>query len=85
VLASRYAAPIQDGEPLDAFVAGDDDQAKATVSGVVESLGFRPVDAGALRMARSLEDLAFLNISLNATRGWTWQRAFRLVGPQASA
>jgi len=85
VFASRYAAPTEDGQPLDAFLAGDDDSAKTTVSELVESLGFRPVDAGSLRMARTLEELAFLNISLNATRGWSWQSAFRLVGPQGAS
>ena len=69
----------------DAFVAADDQQAKGTVGQLVSSLGFRPVDLGGLRMARTLEELAFANISLNATRGWPWQSAFRLVGPQAGA
>ena len=32
-------------------------------------------------MARSLEELAFLNITLNAGNGWVWQTAWRLVGP----
>ena len=45
----------------------------------------RPVDLGGLRMARTMEELAFANISLNATRGWPWQSAFQLVGPQAGA
>lgn len=85
VFASRYAAPTQDGQPLDAFLASDDEQAKSTVSELVQSLGFRPVDLGSLRMARTLEELALANISLNATRGWPWQSAFRLVGPQAGA
>lgn len=85
VFASRYQAPSEDGHPLDAFVAGDDEQAKATVGELVSSLGFRPVDLGGLRMARTLEELAFANISLNASRGWTWQSGFRLVGPQAAA
>jgi NADPH-dependent F420 reductase len=85
VFASRYAAPTEDGQPLDAFLAADDEQAKATVSALAESLGFRPVDVGGLRMARTLEELAFANISLNATRGWPGQSAFRLVGPQAGA
>ncbi len=84
VFASRYAAPSEDGQPLDAFLAADDEQAKRTVGELVSSLGFRPVDLGGLRMARTLEELAFANISLNATRGWTWQSAFRLVGPQGS-
>ena len=85
VFASRYADPSEGGQPLDALVAGDDPVAKQAVSELVESLGFRAVDVGGLRMARSLEELAFLNISLNASNGWTWQSAFRLVGPQTAA
>jgi 8-hydroxy-5-deazaflavin:NADPH oxidoreductase len=85
VFASRYADPTEDGQPLDALIAGDDARAKAAVSALVDSLGFRPVDAGGLRMARALEELAFLNISLNARNGWTWQSAFTLVGPTAVA
>jgi len=84
VFASRYAHPTEDGKPLAALVAGDDAAAKATVSELVESLGFRPVDAGSLRYARSLEEIAFLNISLNAANGWTWQSHFALVGPTAA-
>lgn len=85
VFASRYAAPTEDGQPLDAFLAGDDADAKAQVTELVTSLGLRPVDLGGLRMARTLEELAFANISLNAGNGWPWQSAFRLVGPQQSA
>jgi len=85
VFASRYANPTEDGQPLDALIAGDDADAKATVTQLVESIGFRPVDAGGLRMARALEEIAFLNISLNAGNGWTWQSAFQLVGPTTAA
>ncbi len=81
VFASRYASPTEDGQPLDALVAADDSAAKALVSRLVESLGFRPVDAGSLRMAHTLEEIAFLNISLNARNGWSWESAFKLVGP----
>ncbi len=31
------------------FVAGDDEEAKATVSGLIEEIGFAPVDTGTLR------------------------------------
>lgn len=85
VFASRYGTPTEDGQPLDAFLAGDDADAKVTVTELVTSLGLRPVDLGSLRMARTLEELAFANISLNAGNGWTWQSAFRLVGPQQAA
>jgi 8-hydroxy-5-deazaflavin:NADPH oxidoreductase len=85
VFASRYANPTENGQPLDALIAGDDADAKTTIAQLVESIGFRPVDAGGLRMARTLEEMAFLNISLNAGNGWAWQSAFTLVGPTSAA
>ena len=42
------------------FVAGDDAQAKKTVLGLVEALGFEAADAGPLSRARLLEALAIL-------------------------
>ena len=83
IFASRYAAPSENGTPLQVLLAGDDAAAKGTVAELATSLGFAPVDAGSLRYARTLEELAFLNISLNAANGWAWQSAFQLVGPTA--
>lgn len=81
IFASRLGDPTEDGAPLDAFYAGDDDAAKATVAELARSLGYRPIDAGGLRMARSLEEMALLNISLNARNGWSWQSGWKLAGP----
>jgi 8-hydroxy-5-deazaflavin:NADPH oxidoreductase len=81
VFAGRHADPAEDGTPLDAFIAGDQADAKATVAGFAGSLGYRPLDVGGLRMARALEEMAFLNISLNASNGLPWQSAWKLVGP----
>jgi predicted dinucleotide-binding enzyme len=81
IFASRHGNPTEDGTPIDAFYAGDDAGAKAQVAELLQSLGFRPIDAGGLRMARTLEEMAFLNIGLNASNGWAWQSAFKLVGP----
>jgi 8-hydroxy-5-deazaflavin:NADPH oxidoreductase len=83
VFASRYAAPAEDGEPLQVLMAGDNTDAKARVAEVATSLGFAPMDAGGVRLARSLEEMAFLNITLNATNGWAWQSAWQLIGPTA--
>ena len=85
VFAARYANPSENGRPLDALIASNDDDAKATVAELVESIGFHALDAGSLRMARTLEEMAFLNISLNAGNGWSWQSAFTLVGPTSAA
>ena len=79
--ASRMADPTVKGTKLDGFVAGDDQAAKARVLQFVESIGFRPIDAGPLVMARVLEHMALLNISLQIRHGWPWQNGWKLVGP----
>ena len=53
-----------EGHPLDVFIAGDDAEAKARVSAFVESLGLRPMDTGALPMARTLEHVCLLSLGL---------------------
>ena len=53
---------LEEGHPLDVFLAGDDAQAKARVSAFIES----PMDTGQLPMARTLEHLALLSLDLVA-------------------
>jgi predicted dinucleotide-binding enzyme len=84
LFASRQASPEIGGLKADGFVAADDEAAKQTVLDAVASVGFRPVDAGSLAVARTLEGMAWLNISRNLAGG-TWQDAWILVGPDASA
>jgi predicted dinucleotide-binding enzyme len=52
------------GGPLDVFLAGDDDQAKASVSAFIESLGLTPRDVGDLSMAHWLEGAGLLSVGL---------------------
>jgi 8-hydroxy-5-deazaflavin:NADPH oxidoreductase len=52
------------GGPLDVFMAGDDAQAKASVSAFVTSLGLRPRDAGDLSMAHWIEGAGLLEMGL---------------------
>ena len=80
-LAARQADPVVDGVQLDGFVAGDDADAKAAVLDLVRSIGFRPIDTGPLVMARALEAMAVLNISLQIRNNWPWQAGWKLVGP----
>lgn len=49
---------------FDVFFAGDDAQAKATVSVFIESLGLRPLDVGGLAMARWMEGVGPLLMGL---------------------
>ena len=52
------------GGPLDVFMAGDDAQAKASVSAFITSLGLRPQDTGDLSMAHWLEGAGLLSVGL---------------------
>jgi predicted dinucleotide-binding enzyme len=74
---------VVDGVHLDGFVAGDDQAAKDTVLELIGSIGFRPIDAGPLVMARALEAMALLNVSLQISHKWPWQNGWKLVGPPA--
>ncbi len=55
--------------PADAFFAGDDPTAKAAVMDLATRLGFRARDAGPLRNAALLENLAVLWIHLASAGG----------------
>ena len=76
LFASNQANPSKE---IDGYVAGDDADAKAKVIGLVESMGFAPVDVGPLSAARHLEGMAYLNIGLNAANGWSWTSAWHLT------
>jgi hypothetical protein len=57
------------GQVVPVLVAGDDAQARQTVSGIARSIGFDVLDAGGLKNARYLEPLAGLNIYLGYGAG----------------
>ncbi|MFI5052658.1 MAG: NADP oxidoreductase, partial [Acidimicrobiales bacterium] len=75
--------PSVGGTRLDGLVAGDDQAAKDKVIEFVGSIGFRPIDAGPLVMARALEGMALLIIMLQIQHKWPWQNGWKLVGPPA--
>jgi 8-hydroxy-5-deazaflavin:NADPH oxidoreductase len=62
--ANVLAAGPVEGRPMDTFLAGDDAPAKARVSAFIETLGLRPMDAGPLTMARTLEHACLLMLGL---------------------
>ena len=64
-----------------AKVAAETGATAAKSLSFVASLGFRPIDAGPLAMARALEGMGTLNIALNMSNGWPWQSGWKLVGP----
>ncbi|MEO8668151.1 MAG: NADPH-dependent F420 reductase [Bauldia sp.] len=67
------------GHALDVFIAGDDDDAKQVVIGLVRDSKLRPIDAGRLDRARQLEGLALLGITLQGPLGTGFMSAWKLV------
>ena len=69
------------GQKLDVFIAGDDEDAKQIVSGLITDGGLVAVDAGPLHRARQLEGLGLLGITLQFkhnlgfTSGWKLTRS----------
>jgi NADPH-dependent F420 reductase len=78
VFASNQASGEAKDGPIDGYIAGDDADAKATVTELVEAVGLRPLDVGPLSSSRYLEGMAWLNIGLNSANGWTWTSAWHL-------
>jgi 8-hydroxy-5-deazaflavin:NADPH oxidoreductase len=84
--AARQADPnVAGGLRVDGYAAGDDEEAKQQVLALLSDIGFNPVDAGPLAMAKHLEGMAWLNISLQMKNGWSWQAGWKLVGPDGDA
>src|SRR3954454_13195468 len=79
VFATVQGDPQANDATPDALFATDDDEARATVAQLAESIGFRPVWVGPLAAARELEALAFLNIRLQMVNGGAWNTSIKLV------
>jgi predicted dinucleotide-binding enzyme len=61
------------------FVCGDDQAAKQVTAGLVTQLGFEPVDAGDLTLARLLEPYALIWIHMALRRGFGTNWGFGLL------
>ncbi len=61
---TTFGAVLAKGQPLDVFIAGDDEHAKAAVAEFIDSLKLRPLDVGGLTMAHYLEGTGLVMIGL---------------------
>lgn len=77
--AEIHGNPNVGGAPADVLMAGDDPEAKKAVAEIAERSGFHPIDAGPLRNAGVLENLAILWMHLATVGGQGRQSAFRWV------
>jgi len=67
------------GQQPDVLIAGDDASAKQKVSSLVEAGGLRPIDVGPLRRARQLEQLMFLQVTLQEPMGTAGGSHFKFL------
>ena len=81
---TTFAATLATGAvnavaPTTVLVAGDDASAKEALIAVITAGGVAAVDAGALKRARELEALGFLQLTLAAGGAIGWTGGFALV------
>ncbi len=67
------------GQPLDVFIAGDDEEAKRKVAELVKDGGMRPIDTGPLSRARQIEAMQFLHIVTQGTLGTNWGSTIKIL------
>ena len=58
------------------LIAGDDADAKSTLADIITSGGLNAIDAGALKRARELEAVGFLQLTLAANEKVSWTGGF---------
>lgn len=67
------------GQPLDVFIAGDDEDAKKMVAELVRDGGMRPINTGPLSRARQIEAMQFLHIVTQSTLGTNWASTIKIL------
>ncbi|HZO14976.1 MAG TPA: NAD(P)-binding domain-containing protein [Polyangiaceae bacterium] len=77
--AEFHKNPKIGDQAADVYIAGDDADAKQLVAGIAERAGYTAVDAGPLRNAALLENLAILWIHLAMVGGKGRDFAFKIL------
>ena len=82
--AGTLVAGEVNGQALDVFIAGDDEDAKSTLAELVREGGLNPIDVGALERARQLEALGLLGITLQSRLNTGFTTGWKLTLPAAA-
>lgn len=78
-LAATLASGTVGAETTTVLIAGEDTDAKAALTAIIEAGGLRAVDAGSLKRAHELEALGFLQLTLAAGNKTSWTSGFALA------
>jgi len=77
--AADFSSPVIDGKQVDAFIAGNDEEATQTVSEMVATAGFNPIIAGGLPVSRTLESMQLLLIQLGMKYNYNWLAGWKIL------
>jgi 8-hydroxy-5-deazaflavin:NADPH oxidoreductase len=77
--AADFTTPVIDGKQVDAFIAGNDEEALQTVSELVTTAGFNPIVAGELSVSRTLENMQLLLIQLGMKYNYNWLAGWKIL------
>lgn len=77
--AADFSTPVIDGKQVDAFIAGNDDEALEAVSTIVTTAGFNPIIAGGLHVSRTLENMQLLLIQLGMKYNYNWLAGWKIL------
>ena len=67
------------GQPLDVFIAGDDQEAKNIVAQLARDGDLNPIDVGPLKRAQQVEGIGYLHITLQQRLNTGFQSAVKIV------
>jgi 8-hydroxy-5-deazaflavin:NADPH oxidoreductase len=77
--ADDFNHPVINGQQLDCFIAGNDEEALEVVSDLVKTAGFNPVVAGNLSVSRTLENMQLLLIHLTMQHKYNWIAGWKIL------
>ena len=77
--AADFTSPVINDKQVDAFIAGNDNDALQTVSEIVATAGFNPIIAGDLKVSRTLENMQLLLIQLGNKYNYNWLAGWKIL------
>lgn len=77
--AADFSSPVINGKQVDAFIAGNDEEALQTVSELLTTAGFNPIVAGDLSISRTLESMQLLLIQLGIKYNYNWLAGWKIL------
>ena len=77
--AADFINPVIDNKQVDAFIAGNDEEALQAVSELVSTAGFNPIIAGDLSVSETLERMQLLLVQLGIKYNYNWHAGWKVL------